>query len=99
MLSDDKLNITLFFTLFLLCFSLCFFTLFFTGFLTKPRLSKTNTAEKQDPWRLATVTKVEEVKLIVNMIPIPNLAHNPTIRRMCSASGHVLYQAKHDSEP
>lgn len=26
--------------------------------------------EKQDPWRLATVTKVEEVKLIINMIPI-----------------------------
>ncbi|KAI3447723.1 hypothetical protein Pfo_004388 [Paulownia fortunei] len=29
-----------------------------------------NSAEKQNPWRLATVTKVEEVKLIVNMIPI-----------------------------
>ncbi|XP_010553272.1 PREDICTED: protein NRT1/ PTR FAMILY 5.7 isoform X2 [Tarenaya hassleriana] len=26
--------------------------------------------EKQSPWRLATVTKVEEVKLIINMIPI-----------------------------
>ncbi|KAI3474408.1 hypothetical protein Pfo_029269 [Paulownia fortunei] len=29
-----------------------------------------NSAEKQNPWRLATVTKVEEMKLIVNMIPI-----------------------------
>ncbi|KAG7628426.1 MFS transporter superfamily [Arabidopsis thaliana x Arabidopsis arenosa] len=27
-------------------------------------------AEKQSPWRLATVTKVEEVKLLINMIPI-----------------------------
>ncbi|XP_022151485.1 protein NRT1/ PTR FAMILY 5.6-like [Momordica charantia] len=27
-------------------------------------------AEKQNPWRLATVTKVEEMKLILNMIPI-----------------------------
>ncbi|KAL5740511.1 hypothetical protein ACOSP7_029394 [Xanthoceras sorbifolium] len=27
-------------------------------------------AEKQSPWRLATVTKVEEMKLILNMIPI-----------------------------
>ncbi|KAJ9180646.1 hypothetical protein P3X46_008862 [Hevea brasiliensis] len=29
-----------------------------------------NAAEKQIPWRLATVTKVEEMKLILNMIPI-----------------------------
>ncbi|XP_015583811.1 protein NRT1/ PTR FAMILY 5.6-like [Ricinus communis] len=29
-----------------------------------------NGAEKQSPWRLASVTKVEEVKLILNMIPI-----------------------------
>lgn len=29
-----------------------------------------DSTEKQDPWRLATVTKVEEVKLIINMIPI-----------------------------
>ncbi|KAG8649376.1 hypothetical protein MANES_08G078700v8 [Manihot esculenta] len=29
-----------------------------------------NAAEKQSPWRLATVTKVEEMKLILNMIPI-----------------------------
>ncbi|KHN11892.1 Putative peptide/nitrate transporter [Glycine soja] len=29
-----------------------------------------NIAEKQSPWRLATVTKVEELKLIINMIPI-----------------------------
>ncbi|KAF2306204.1 hypothetical protein GH714_015662 [Hevea brasiliensis] len=29
-----------------------------------------NSAEKQSPWRLATVTKVEEMKLILNMIPI-----------------------------
>ncbi|EYU41789.1 hypothetical protein ABFS82_10G025900 [Erythranthe guttata] len=27
-------------------------------------------AEKQNPWRLSTVTKVEEMKLIINMIPI-----------------------------
>ncbi|KAK4268704.1 hypothetical protein QN277_025318 [Acacia crassicarpa] len=27
-------------------------------------------AEKQSPWKLATVTKVEELKLITNMIPI-----------------------------
>ncbi|CAK7342762.1 unnamed protein product [Dovyalis caffra] len=27
-------------------------------------------AEKQNPWRLATVTKVEEMKLILNLIPI-----------------------------
>ncbi|XP_010427058.1 PREDICTED: protein NRT1/ PTR FAMILY 5.7-like [Camelina sativa] len=26
--------------------------------------------EKQSPWKLATVTKVEEVKLLINMIPI-----------------------------
>ncbi|XP_010504184.1 PREDICTED: protein NRT1/ PTR FAMILY 5.7-like [Camelina sativa] len=30
----------------------------------------TTTAEKQSTWRLATVTKVEEVKLLINMIPI-----------------------------
>ncbi|XP_062095453.1 protein NRT1/ PTR FAMILY 5.6-like [Humulus lupulus] len=29
-----------------------------------------NSAEKEDPWRLATVTKVEEMKLVLNMIPI-----------------------------
>ncbi|GFP99840.1 protein nrt1/ ptr family 5.6 [Phtheirospermum japonicum] len=29
-----------------------------------------NSTEKQNPWRLATVTKVEEMKLIINMIPI-----------------------------
>ncbi|XP_011094926.1 protein NRT1/ PTR FAMILY 5.6 [Sesamum indicum] len=29
-----------------------------------------DSAEKQNPWRLATVTKVEEMKLVVNMIPI-----------------------------
>lgn len=31
---------------------------------------KENSAEKQSPWRLASVTKVEEMKLILNMIPI-----------------------------
>ncbi|OAY41394.1 protein NRT1/ PTR FAMILY 5.6 isoform X2 [Manihot esculenta] len=31
---------------------------------------KENAAEKQNPWRLATVTEVEEMKLILNMIPI-----------------------------
>ncbi|XP_061348950.1 protein NRT1/ PTR FAMILY 5.6-like isoform X2 [Gastrolobium bilobum] len=29
-----------------------------------------NSAEKKSPWNLATVTKVEEMKLIINMIPI-----------------------------
>ncbi|KAM6550828.1 hypothetical protein CsatB_000636 [Cannabis sativa] len=29
-----------------------------------------DSAEKEDPWRLATVTKVEEMKLVLNMIPI-----------------------------
>ncbi|XP_027335767.1 protein NRT1/ PTR FAMILY 5.6-like [Abrus precatorius] len=29
-----------------------------------------NLAQKQSPWKLATVTKVEEMKLIINMIPI-----------------------------
>ncbi|KAK8685442.1 hypothetical protein V6N13_041443 [Hibiscus sabdariffa] len=29
-----------------------------------------NSYEKQGPWRLATVTKVEEMKLVINMIPI-----------------------------
>ncbi|MED6126612.1 hypothetical protein PIB30_080079 [Stylosanthes scabra] len=29
-----------------------------------------NIAKKQSPWKLATVNKVEEVKLIINMIPI-----------------------------
>ncbi|GFP86293.1 protein nrt1/ ptr family 5.6 [Phtheirospermum japonicum] len=29
-----------------------------------------NSTKKQNPWRLATVTKVEEMKLIINMIPI-----------------------------
>ncbi|KAF7845440.1 protein NRT1/ PTR FAMILY 5.6-like [Senna tora] len=29
-----------------------------------------DSAEKQSPWRLSTVTKVEEMKLIINMIPI-----------------------------
>ncbi|KAK2657753.1 hypothetical protein Ddye_010805 [Dipteronia dyeriana] len=31
---------------------------------------KETSAEKQSPWRLATVSKVEEMKLILNMIPI-----------------------------
>lgn len=29
-----------------------------------------NSSSKQNPWRLSTVTKVEELKLILNMIPI-----------------------------
>ncbi|KAK6231341.1 hypothetical protein SCA6_001414 [Theobroma cacao] len=29
-----------------------------------------NSIDKQNPWRLATVTKVEEMKLVLNMIPI-----------------------------
>ncbi|KAE9611018.1 hypothetical protein Lal_00015804 [Lupinus albus] len=32
--------------------------------------SERNIAEKQNPWNLATVTNVEEMKLIINMIPI-----------------------------
>ncbi|XWS67138.1 hypothetical protein CRYUN_Cryun05aG0261200 [Craigia yunnanensis] len=31
---------------------------------------KENSIDKQSPWKLATVTKVEEMKLILNMIPI-----------------------------
>ncbi|KAE8666210.1 Protein NRT1/ PTR FAMILY 5.7 [Hibiscus syriacus] len=31
---------------------------------------KGNSSEKQGPWRLATVNKVEEMKLVINMIPI-----------------------------
>ncbi|XP_008240176.1 PREDICTED: protein NRT1/ PTR FAMILY 5.6 [Prunus mume] len=33
-------------------------------------ISAQNLAEKPSPWRLATVTKVEEMKLVLNMIPI-----------------------------
>ncbi|PON59933.1 Proton-dependent oligopeptide transporter [Parasponia andersonii] len=29
-----------------------------------------NSADKENPWRLATVTKVEEMKLVLNLIPI-----------------------------
>lgn len=29
-----------------------------------------NLAEKQNPWKLTTVTKVEELKLTINMFPI-----------------------------
>uniref|UniRef100_A0A1J3HYW1 Protein NRT1/ PTR FAMILY 5.7 n=2 Tax=Noccaea caerulescens TaxID=107243 RepID=A0A1J3HYW1_NOCCA len=32
--------------------------------------SENGTAEKESPWRLSTVTKVEEAKLLINMIPI-----------------------------
>ncbi|KAK4582016.1 hypothetical protein RGQ29_025254 [Quercus rubra] len=41
-------------------------------FLDKAAILEDNdcTAEKQSPWRLATITKVEELKLILNMIPI-----------------------------
>ncbi|KFK34643.1 hypothetical protein AALP_AA5G172400 [Arabis alpina] len=34
------------------------------------RGSENAMAEKESPWRLATVTKVEEAKLLINMIPI-----------------------------
>ncbi|KAL3826046.1 hypothetical protein ACJIZ3_022075 [Penstemon smallii] len=37
-------------------------------FLDKAAIIEDN--EKQNPWRLATVTKVEELKLIINIIPI-----------------------------
>ncbi|BAT97306.1 Protein NRT1/ PTR FAMILY 5.7 [Vigna angularis] len=41
-------------------------------FLDKAAITENegNLEEKQSPWRLATVTKVEELKLIINMIPI-----------------------------
>lgn len=41
-------------------------------FLDKAAILEDNDspAEKQSPWRLATITKVEELKLILNMIPI-----------------------------
>ncbi|XP_028783437.1 protein NRT1/ PTR FAMILY 5.6-like [Neltuma alba] len=42
-------------------------------FLDKAAILENNdgsTAGKQSPWKLATVTKVEEMKLIINMIPI-----------------------------
>ena len=44
----------------------------FIRFLDKAAIieNEGNIAEKQSPWRLATVTKVEELKLIINMIPI-----------------------------
>ncbi|CAN7008713.1 unnamed protein product [Brassica oleracea var. botrytis] len=42
-------------------------------FLDKAAIIEDNTPQafqKQSPWRLATLTKVEETKLIINMIPI-----------------------------
>ncbi|KAI9079590.1 hypothetical protein K1719_038417 [Acacia pycnantha] len=43
-------------------------------FLDKAAILENNdgisSAEKESPWKLATVTKVEEMKLIINMIPI-----------------------------
>ncbi|KAK4270379.1 hypothetical protein QN277_023417 [Acacia crassicarpa] len=43
-------------------------------FLDKAAILENNdgssSAENQSPWKLATVTKVEEMKLIINMIPI-----------------------------
>ncbi|XP_013634361.1 PREDICTED: protein NRT1/ PTR FAMILY 5.6-like [Brassica oleracea var. oleracea] len=42
-------------------------------FLDKAAIIEDNTPQafqKQSPWRLATLTKVEEAKLIINMIPI-----------------------------
>ncbi|KAM5560253.1 protein NRT1/ PTR FAMILY 5.6-like [Rosa sericea] len=40
-------------------------------FLDKAAIISTeNSAEKQNPWTLATVTKVEEMKLVLNIIPI-----------------------------
>lgn len=41
-------------------------------FLDKAAILEDNDspAEKQSPWRLATITKVEELKLVLNMIPI-----------------------------
>jgi len=44
----------------------------FVRFLDKAAITENdgNLVEKQSPWRLATVNKVEELKLIINMIPI-----------------------------
>ena len=44
----------------------------FIRFLDKAAIieNEGNIAEKQSPWRLATVSKVEELKIIFNMIPI-----------------------------
>ncbi|KAJ4904783.1 Protein NRT1/ PTR FAMILY 5.7 [Raphanus sativus] len=43
-------------------------------FLDKAAIVETrgsgNMAEKESPWKLSTVTKVEELKLLINMIPI-----------------------------
>ncbi|KAK4392268.1 protein NRT1/ PTR FAMILY 5.7 [Sesamum angolense] len=41
-----------------------------TRLLVHTKKLKQSSADKQNPWRLATVTQVEEMKLIVNMIPI-----------------------------
>ncbi|CAG7902733.1 unnamed protein product [Brassica rapa] len=38
--------------------------------IIKNRGSENVMAEKESPWKLATVTKVEELKLLINMIPI-----------------------------
>lgn len=50
-----------------------FLVYIYIRFLDKAAIYEENNggpAEKQSPWRLATVTKVEEMKLILNMIPI-----------------------------
>ncbi|XP_006340981.1 protein NRT1/ PTR FAMILY 5.6-like [Solanum tuberosum] len=39
-------------------------------FLDKAAIFDEAIDEKQNPWKLATVTKVEELKLLINMIPI-----------------------------
>ncbi|XP_004246394.1 protein NRT1/ PTR FAMILY 5.6-like [Solanum lycopersicum] len=39
-------------------------------FLDKAAIFDEAIDEKQNPWKLATVTKVEELKLVINMIPI-----------------------------
>ncbi|KAL3639488.1 hypothetical protein CASFOL_017395 [Castilleja foliolosa] len=39
-------------------------------FLDKASIIEEEGGENRNPWRLATVTKVEEMKLIINMIPI-----------------------------
>lgn len=45
---------------------------FFSRFFDKAAIieNEGNLAKEQSPWRIATVTKVEEMKLMINMIPI-----------------------------
>ncbi|CAN1235635.1 Protein NRT1/ PTR FAMILY 5.6 [Linum perenne] len=55
-------------------------------------------AEKQSPWRLSTVTRVEELKLLLNIFPIWLSIHN-NIRTNRSTRLHILHQAMHSTRP